>query len=169
MPIYRLVNSMTGKTEQVRRMDHEVARVRNAERDDGLRWEHGLDPKGKRQPVKTVTKVLRALDAEGFNEDSLKTLMAWFDTNATQIDTRRRKYRETRRRFADVMRRLPAADRQLVGRFFAFQASVVMEAGVKLGLAGKITQEARELEATALCEFSEEWAPPEGNNEDGRS
>ena len=135
MAYYRLMDPETKQTFEIKRLDAEAARVLNGQRDDGLLWRRGLDRTGQ-QPTGTLTKVLRTLSAETFNEHSMNVIQRWLNKEAGQQQKARLEFHRLHRRFSDAMATQPEAFRKLVGSFIGKQNGYAFEAGLRLGMAG---------------------------------
>lgn len=140
MAYYRLIDG-DEKVYQVRRMNFEVANALNKERDDDLWWERGLGNESKTSKIKSGNVILRGLDMEGFNEHSMNTVNRWFRTNAHHAIRLEEEFDWAKDAFADIMRDQPPETRRIVGKFMSMQVARCFQAGVKIGLAGRVVDD----------------------------
>ena len=142
MPYYRLVDQFSRKSVSVRRMSHEVAALLNTqlgELGDDQQWKRGLEDEGPSDsPVGTLNKITRSLDTEGFNQHSLQVIERFLNHHSFILEKKRRTFRQLKKRFAEFMRHCPENDRRMVGRFIAAQCGHSFEAGLRLGLTGRL-------------------------------
>ena len=144
MPYYRLEDS-DGNVYKIRSMRHEVAARLNEDRtpeekDEGLRWIHGLDRHGERA-FGSLTPLLRFLDLEGFGEHSVNTINRFLDARAKEEERRRERYHALKTEWRDFMREQPKEVRQMVGRFMAMECGASFAQGLRFGMAGKLAED----------------------------
>ena len=139
MPYYRLVDQETLKPVSVRRMSHEVAALLNSELGNDQQWKRGMEDEGSSDSaVGTLNKITRSLDTEGFSQHSLQVIERFLNHHSFILEKKRRTFRQLKKRFAEFMRHCPENDRRMVGRFIAAQCGHSFEAGLRLGLTGRL-------------------------------
>lgn len=139
MAWYSLMDGDSGRVVNVRRMDHDVARLLNNDLQDGSRWVAGLDPK-RHDHFRTLEPLLRSLDLEGFDGYSINVVESWLDQQLKSRAAARDQYHDTRRKFSAFMHNQPRAMRKLVGDFIRMQCGHNFEAGLRLGLTGQLAK-----------------------------
>ena len=139
MPYYRLVDQETGESVALRRMSHDAANLLNAELGDDQQWKRGLQhEKTSSPPIGTLHQITRSLDTEGFNQHSLQVIERFLNHHSFILAKHRQAFRRLKKRFAAFMRPCPENERQMVGRFIAAQCSHSFEAGLRLGMTGRL-------------------------------
>lgn len=149
MPNYRLVRLDTDEVLKVRHMDYQVAEVLNEQLEEGYRWFQGLAHWPEARPKSLASRLLRNLNLEGFNEYSMNTIERFLDSEHTEMNKRRERYIACKERFAGIMRELPEEHRRVVGAFMSFLNSDAFEAGLRLGMAGRLHREVFDKDADA--------------------
>ena len=120
-------------------MSHDAANLLNAELGDDQQWKRGLQhEKTSSPPIGTLHQITRSLDTEGFNQHSLQVIERFLNHHSFILAKHRQAFRRLKKRFAAFMRPCPENERQMVGRFIAAQCSHSFEAGLRLGMTGRL-------------------------------
>lgn len=139
MPYFQLINLIDDSVSEVKFMDSEVAILLNKKRNDNKKWIRGLSRKSTDNPVGSLTRVLRELGTESFNQHSIQTINRWFEHDKNKKIKSQKEFKKTRNLFAEFMSCQSPENRKLVGKFIALQAGNTFKAGLRLGLAGRMT------------------------------
>ena len=145
MPYYQLKNQETGEIKAVRRMDKTLSELLNQNRpnneNDGFLWIRGLEQDSKSNPTNSLTKVLRGLDTEGFSEYHYNIIEKFWARDAYQALKRQEFYNNAKEKFIKYMKDQPPEVRSAIGRFMSLRAGKSFDAGVRIGLSGRLVEE----------------------------
>ena len=137
MALYRLVNTNTNEILKIQRMGHDAAKYFNQHTPENQEWRKGLD-KETHRPVLSLVQIFRTLDVEGLTDNQLNTIKRWARHNRQQATILQEKIQRQEAKFSAVMKNLTDAERQSVGKFISIRAKESFEAGLRLGLAGRL-------------------------------
>ena len=145
MPYYQLVDTVDGTVSEVKHMDYDVANILNQQRTDNKRWFKGLAHKSKKNPVGTLNRVLRTLGTQGFDEYSINTINQWLQRDTNKRIKKQKEVNKINDLFSEFMSQQTLENRKLVGKFISLQAGNTFEAGLRLGLSERISNNSLKL------------------------
>ncbi len=139
MPYFQLIDPIDNSVSEVKFMDFEVANLLNKNRTDNKKWIRGLALQSQNNSVGSLTRVLRELGTENFNQYSVQTINRWLEREKNKKIKAQNEFKKVRDLFAEFMSQQSPKNRKLVGKFISLQAGNTFKAGLRLGLAGRLT------------------------------
>ena len=138
MPYYRLIDQTDKTVLDIKFMDSDVANILNQQRTDNKKWIKGLARKSKKNPVGSLNRILRTLGTEDFDEYSVNTVNQWLERDKNKKIKKQEEFEKIQNLFSEFMSTQTLKNHKLVDKFIALQTGNTFEAGLRLGLAGRL-------------------------------